>query len=434
MISTFGMLMSLNDPQWGRGGDNGGGKRPNQGPPDLEELWRDFNRKLSGMFGKRGGGNDGGGNRPQVEFNPKFLGGGISLLVALIAVVWLASGFYIVDASQRGLVLQFGKYKESTEPGLRWRLPYPIQSHELVNLTGVRTIEVGYRGSEKNKVLKEALMLTDDENIINIQFAVQYILKDPVEYIFQNRHPDDSVMPAAETAIREIVGKNRMDFVLYEGREQIAATASKLMQDILDRYKTGILISKVTMQNAQPPEQVQAAFDDAVKAGQDRERQKNEGQAYANDVIPKAKGTAARLMQEAEGYKQRMIATAEGDASRFKQLQVEYAKAPEVTRQRLYLETMQQIYSNTSKVMIDAKGQGNLLYLPLDKLMSATAAAAAAAPAGTESAVQSRTPGPAISNESPPQLEKAPQVERGGSYSSSRDRDAALRSRDREVR
>ena len=167
MISTFGMLMSLNDPQWGRGGDNGGGKRPNQGPPDLEELWRDFNRKLSGMFGKRGGGNDGGGNRPQVEFNPKFLGGGISLLVALIAVVWLASGFYIVDASQRGLVLQFGKYKESTEPGLRWRLPYPIQSHELVNLTGVRTIEVGYRGSEKNKVLKEALMLTDDENIIN---------------------------------------------------------------------------------------------------------------------------------------------------------------------------------------------------------------------------------------------------------------------------
>ena len=303
-----------------------------------------------------------------------------------------------------------------------------------MNLTGVRTIEVGYRGSEKNKVLKEALMLTDDENIINIQFAVQYILKDPVEYIFQNRHPDDSVMQAAETAIREIVGKNRMDFVLYEGREQIAATASKLMQDILDRYKTGILISKVTMQNAQPPEQVQAAFDDAVKAGQDRERQKNEGQAYANDVIPKAKGTAARLMQEAEGYKQRMIATAEGDASRFKQLQVEYAKAPEVTRQRLYLETMQQIYSNTSKVMIDAKGQGNLLYLPLDKLMSATAAAAAAAPAGTESAVQSRTPGPAISNEAPPQLEKAPQVERGGSYSSSRDRDAALRSRDREVR
>ena len=439
MISTFGLLMSLNDPQWGNrgsgGNDNNGGRRPNQGPPDLEELWRDFNRKLSGMFGKKGGGNNGndGGGRPPVEFNPKFLGGGISVLVALLALVWLASGFYIVDASQRGLVLQFGKYKESTEPGLRWRLPYPVQSHELVNLTGVRTIEVGYRGTEKNKVLKEALMLTDDENIINIQFAVQYVLKDPVDYIFQNRHPDDAVLQAAETAIREIVGKSKMDFVLYEGREQVAAIASKTMQEILDRYKTGIMISKVTMQNAQPPEQVQAAFDDAVKAGQDRERQKNEGQAYANDVIPKAKGTAARLMQEADGYKQRMIATAEGDASRFRQLQVEYAKAPEVTRQRLYLETMQQVYSNTSKVMVDAKGQGNLLYLPLDKIMNAAAATTTAAAANVDSAIQPRSPGPALSNDSPPQLEKAPLVERGGSYSSSRDRDAGLR-RDREGR
>ena len=394
MISTFGLLMSLNDPQWGnRGGNDGGGKRPNQGPPDLEELWRDFNRKLSGMFGRKGGGNGGGndGGRSPVEFNPKFLGGGIGLLLALIGVLWLASGFYIVDASQRGLVLQFGKYKESTEAGLRWRLPYPIQSHELVNLAGVRTVEVGYRGSEKNKVLKEALMLTDDENIINIQFAVQYVLKDPVDYVFNNRHPDDAVMQAAETAIREIVGKSRMDFVLYEGREQIATTASKLMQDILDRYKTGILISKVTMQNAQPPEQVQAAFDDAVKAGQDRERQKNEGQAYANDVIPKAKGTAARLTQEADGYKQRMIATAEGDASRFRQLQAEYAKAPEVTRQRLYLETMQQVFANTSKVLIDSKGSGNLLYLPLDKLMQQ----AGALPAPPAPEANARQPAPA---------------------------------------
>ena len=278
--------MSLNDPQWGnRGNDNsggggGGGKRPNQGPPDLEEMWRDLNQRLSGMLGKRGnGGGNRGGDRPPVEINPRFLGGGIGLLLAVVLLVWLASGFYIVDASQRALVLQFGRYKESTESGLRWRLPYPIQSHEIVNISGVRTIEVGYRGSERNKVLKEALMLTDDENIINIQFAVQYILKDPVDYIFNNRSADESVMQAAETAIREIVGKSRMDFVLYEGREQIAIKASNLMQEILDRYKTGILISKVTMQNAQPPEQVQAAFDDAVKAGQDRERQKNEGQA-----------------------------------------------------------------------------------------------------------------------------------------------------------
>ena len=430
MISTIGILMSLNDPQWGnRGNDNGGGKRPNQGPPDLEEIWRDLNQRLSGLFGKkRGNGNFGGnngGNPPPVEFNPKFLGGGIGLLIALILLIWLGSGFYIVDASQRGLVLQFGRYKESTESGLRWRLPYPIQSHELVNISGVRTLEIGYRGSEKNKVLKESLMLTDDENIINIQFAVQYILKDPVEYLFNNRSSEEAVMQVAETAIRQIVGKNKLDFVLYEGREQIAVNTSALMQQILDRYKTGILISKVTMQNAQPPEQVQAAFADAVKASQDRERQINEGQAYANDVIPKAQGTAARLLQEADGYKQRLIATAQGDASRFKQINAEYAKAPEVTRSRMYLETMQQVYSSTSKVMVDAKGQGNLLYLPLDKLMQAAGSIAASPESvgsSSEMPAQVRS-GLANSSDSPPALDK----------SDTRSRDA-LRSRDREVR
>ena len=266
-------------------------------------------------------------------------------------------------------MLRFGKLQETTDPGLQWRLPYPIESHELVNLTGVRTVEVGYRGAERNKVLNEALMLTDDENIINIQFAVQYILNDPVAYLFQNRLPEETVVHAAETAMREIVGKSKMDFVLYEGREQIAVDAQQIMQQILDRYQTGIQISKLTLQNAQPPEQVQAAFDDAVKAGQDLERQKNEGQAYANDVIPKARGTASRLMEESNGYKQRIIATAEGDASRFKQVLAEYLKAPEVTRQRMYIDTMQQIMTNTSKVMIDAKGGNNLLYLPLDKVM-----------------------------------------------------------------
>jgi hypothetical protein len=246
MIPTLGIFMSLNDPsgatvagrwrqaQWQR-------SAPAQpGPPDLEELWRDFNRKLNRHVRQEGRRQRWRRRWPAHaadRFNPKFLGGGIGLLAALVAVVWLASGFYIVDASQRGLVLQFGKFKETTEPGLRWRLPYPIQSVEMVNLTGVRTVEVGYRGSERNKVLKEALMLTDDENIVNIQFAVQYVLKDPVEYLFNNRIPDDAVMGAAETAMREIVGKSKMDFVLYEGREQIATQAAKLMQDILDRYQ-----------------------------------------------------------------------------------------------------------------------------------------------------------------------------------------------------
>lgn len=357
------------------------------------------------MLGKKrggpqnsGGGDDGGNGGPGLPtLTPGQFGGGIGVLLGLVAVVWLASGFYIVDASQRGVVLTLGKYSETTEPGLRWRLPWPIQTHEIVNLTGVRTIEIGYRGTEKNKVLQEALMLTDDENIVSVQFAVQYLLKDPKEYIFNNRHPDDTVMQTAETAIREVVGKNKMDFVLYEGRDVIAANTQKLMQDNLDRYKTGIQIRAVTMQSTQPPEQVQAAFDDAVKAGQDRERQKNEGEAYANDVIPRARGTASRLMQEAEGYRARLIATAEGEASRFSKLYSEYSKAPEVTRQRLYLETMQQVFANTSKVIVDTKGSGNLLYLPLDKLMQTTGASSATVNPET-SGERSSTPASAQEN------------------------------------
>jgi membrane protease subunit HflK len=385
-----GILMSLNDHGWGNDPNRGGGGRNNQGPPDLDELWRDFNKRLSGMLGKKrggpsnsggdGGDNGGNGGPSFPSLTPGQFGGGIGLLLGLVLVVWFASGFYVVDASQRGVVLTLGKYSETSEPGLRWRLPWPIQTHEVVNLTGVRTIEIGYRGSEKNKVPKEALMLTDDENIVSVQFAVQYLLKDPKDYIFNNRHPDDAVMQAAETAIREVVGKNKMDFVLYEGRDVIAANTQKLMQENLDRYQTGIQIRAVTMQSTQPPEQVQAAFDDAVKAGQDRERQKNEGEAYANDVIPRARGTASRLLQESEGYRARLIATAEGEAERFSKLYDEYAKAPEVTRQRLYLETMQQIYANTSKVMVDTKGGGNLLYLPLDKLMQAAGSSPAPMP------------------------------------------------------
>jgi membrane protease subunit HflK len=268
-------------------------------------------------------------------------------------------------------------------------------------------------------------MLTDDENIVSVQFAVQYLLKDVQAYLFKNRNPDDAVTQAAETAIREIVGKSRMDFVLYEGRDVIAASTHKLIQEILDRYDTGIQVRSVTMQSTQPPEQVQAAFDDAVKAGQDKERQKNEGQAYANDVIPRAKGTASRLQQESEGYRARMIATAEGDASRFKQILTEYNKAPEVTRQRMYLETVQQVYASTSKIMVDAKGSGNLLYLPLDKVMQAAGAQVAATTAELPPAT-GPVPTGTISNDVPPQLEKVPAVQ-GGDYRSR----SSLNSRDR---
>ena len=358
--------MSLNDPQWGKRN----GPKGNSGPPDLEEMWVNFNQKLNNLFGRKRPAGGGNGDAPGFG---RF-GGGIGLIVGLLLLAWLASGFYIVVEGQRGVVLTFGKFTETTNAGLRWRLPYPIQSHEIVELTSVRTVELGYRNNVKTKVLRESLMLTDDENIIDIQFAVQYILKDPEDYLFNNRNPEETVRQAAETAFREIVGKSKMDFVLYEGREQVAVGSQKLMQEILDRYATGIAISRVTMQNAQPPEQVQMAFDDAVRAKQDLERQKNEGQAYYNDVVPKARGTAARLLEEAEGYRQRVIANAEGEAARFKAIVAEYNKAPAVTRDRLYLDTMQQILSSTSKILVDARAGSQMLYLPLDKIIQMSGA------------------------------------------------------------
>lgn len=355
--------MGLNDPQWG--------KKNSGGPPDLEELLRKLNARVAALMGGKGRGGPGRGGAPMP------VGAGIGLILAIAVLIWVGSGFYIVNEGQRGVVLRFGKKVEITESGPRWHLPFPVETVEIVNLSQVRTVEVGYRDNVKNKMLKESLMLTDDENIIDIQFAVQFFLSDPGEYLFNNRMPEENVRQAAETAIREVVGKSKMDFVLYEGREQVAAAATKLIQDILDRYKSGIVVSKLTMQNAQPPEQVQAAFDDAVKAGQDRERQKNEGQAYANDVVPRARGTAARLIQESEGYKQSVIANAEGDASRFKQILVEYEKAPGVTRERMYLDMMQQVMGNISKVMVDQKNGNSLLYLPLDKLIETSRAGAA---------------------------------------------------------
>lgn len=368
--------MGLNDPQWGN---------KNGGPPDLEELLRKLNAKVASLFGGKGGDGKGGDGKGSGPSMPKLNGSGLGLIAVIVVLIWLGSGFYIVDASQRGVVLRFGKLTETTQPGPHWHIPFPVETVEIVNLSEVRTVEVGYRDNVKNKMLKESLMLTEDENIIDIQFAVQYILSDPSEYLFNNRNPDENVRQVAESAMREVVGKNKMDFVLYEGREQVAASATKLIQDILDRYKSGIQISKLTMQNAQPPEQVQASFDDAVKAGQDRERQINEGQSYANDVIPRASGTAARLIQESEGYKQSVILNAEGDTSRFKQILVEYEKAPAVTRERMYLDTMSQIFGNVSKVMVDQKNGNNLLYLPLDKLMESSRTGAADMPTAVKS-------------------------------------------------
>jgi membrane protease subunit HflK len=388
LLKKCGLKFSLNDPRWGRGSqddkqspnNNQENRRPPDGPPDLEQLWRDFNVRLNRLLGgkKNGGGSDSGGNGSGGGgFNPDMRGAGVgATIVAVIAAfLWLISGFFIVQEGQTAVVMTFGKVSHMTPAGFNWRWPTPIQSHEIVNVSSVRTVEIGYRGNAKNKQLEESLMLTEDENIIDIQFAVQYRLKNAADWLFNNRDQEEMIKQVAESSIREVVGHSKMDFVLYEGREKVALDVGQLMQQILDLYKSGVQVANVTMQGVQPPEQVQAAFDDAVKAGQDRERAKNEGQAYANDVIPKARGGVSRLLQEAEGYKSRVVATSEGDASRFKQVLVEYEKAPAVTRDRIYLETMQQIFTNTSKVMIDSKAGNNLLYLPLDKLISQSLAA-----------------------------------------------------------
>ena len=347
----------------------------NDGPPDLDELFVDLRKKIDNMFkpntnNNGSNGNSSNGKQPINSNSNRIPTGTIILIVFLI---WMATGFYIVDQGSRGLVLRFGKNTEITQPGPRWHIPYPVETAEIVNQEQVRTNEVGYRSSGAagtSRELRESLMLTGDENIIDLQFAVQYNLKSVQDYLFNNRSVENSVRGAAETAIREVVGKSEMDYVLYEGREEIAIKTNELMQDILDRYRSGINITSVTMQNAQPPEQVQAAFDDAVKAKQDLERQKNEGQAYANDIVPKARGTASRLIAEANGYKAAIENEAKGNASRFDQILTEYTRAPEVTRNRLFLETQEQIMSSVSKVIVDQKGSNSLLYLPLDKLIN----------------------------------------------------------------
>jgi modulator of FtsH protease HflK len=409
------VTLSLNDPQWGRGKSDapppppppsnndepprrpkGGG---DGGPPDLDEVVRDLQNKLGGLFGKKpkranpfespnrgsgggGSGGDGGGglNMPKIPL------GGIGALLLLGLLIWLASGFYIVDEGKRGVVLRFGKYVETTQPGPRWHIPYPIETREMVDLSNVKSVEIGKKTGRDNR---GALMLTEDLNIIEALVEVQYTLKDAKEFSFNNlyanRDPGRVIEQVAETAVREVIGKRKMDALLSQGgRADVAQAAQALMQSILDRYFTGVRVSKVNLQNINPPEQVVEAFNDVNKAEQDRDRLRNEGQAYANDVIPKARGTAARLLEEASAYQQSVVARAEGDASRFKQLVAEYEKAPGVTRERLYLDMMQSVLGNTSKVLVDQKGGNNLLYLPLDKLMERSRSDGGGAPSGAQ--------------------------------------------------
>jgi modulator of FtsH protease HflK len=387
-------VFNLNDPRWGRGdepargeGDPKPGEQdegrprgqrpqgPNQGPPDLDELWRDFNRKLGGLLGGKGGGGSRGGSGGPPSFNPspKSAGIGAGLIGIVALLIWLGTGFFIVQEGQQSVITRFGKYSQTVGAGFRWRLPYPVERHETVAVTQLRSVDVGRDAVVPATGLRESSMLTADENIVDIKFVVQFRLSDARAYLFESRDPEAAVIKAAETAVREVVGKMKMDAALVEERDQIAPRVRTLMQTILDRYKVGVVVEGVNLTHVRPPEQVQAAFDDVLKASQERDRAKNEAQAYANDVVPRARGAASRLAAEAEGYRARIVGQADGDAQRFRSVLTEYQKAPQVTRDRMYLDAMSGIYSNVTKVMVDTKAGSNLLYLPLDKLMQQAA-------------------------------------------------------------
>jgi len=411
-------MFNLNDGRWGRGQESSAhstehnsdpkpgqsssqgsgeheGAQPHQpdpprskpsssGPPDLDELWKDFNKKIGKLFAQFGSSGGDGGSKGPNGFLPNFnnfkLGAGV--IAGVIFVIWLGTGFFIVQEGQQAVITQFGGYHSTVGAGINWRFPYPLQRHEIVYVTQIRSIDIGRDAVMKTTGLRESAMLTEDENIVEIKFAVQYRLTDARAYLFESKNPTDAVSQAAETAVREVVGKMRMDSALSEERDQIAPRVRAIMQSILDSYKVGIEVVAINLQQGgvRPPEQVQAAFDDVLKAGQERERAKNEAQAYANDVVPRAVGSASRLKQEADAYKARIVAQAEGDAQRFKSLLTEYQKAPQVTRDRLYIDTMQQIYTNVTKVMIDSHQGSNLLYLPLDKIMQLAGQSGGAAP------------------------------------------------------
>lgn len=358
--------MAWNEPG-GAGNKDPWGNRKNteqQGPPDLDEVVRKLQQRLRGLFGGKGPGVGGG------EVKPSRFGLGALALIALI--IWLLSGIYIIDPAERGVVQRFGKYVATTLPGPHWHMPYPIEAVEKVNVEQIRNVEIGFRsdGLKQNveSVSREALMLTQDENIVDVRFSIQYRIKDAPDYLFNVRDPDFTLVQATESVVREVIGKSKMDFVLTEGRSEIAANTEKLTQAILDRYNSGLQVTSVNMQNAQPPEEVQDAFQDVVRSREDEQRLKNEAESYANDIIPRARGAAARMSEEANAYKARVIAEATGDASRFTQILQAYQQAPDVTRERLYLETMESVMSNTNKIMVDVPNGNNLLYLPLDRL------------------------------------------------------------------
>lgn len=359
--------MAWNEPGGSGNKDPWGGGGKDQGPPDLDEVVKKLQTKFGSIFGGRGGGtagSAGGGNAGSI---------GIGLIILIVLAIWAISGVYIVDEGKRGVIRQFGAYSKTTQPGPHW-YPRFIQTKVIVDVLTIRDATIGYRAGTSSRqavtsVTRESLMLTRDENIVDINLAVQYKVSSAADYLFNVKNPELTLRDATESALREVIGRSDMTFILTRGRAEISSQAKVLIQEILDRYKAGLLITSVNMQYAQPPQQVKAAFDDAVKAREDNERLKDEAEAYANDILPRASGKAARLVQESNGYREKVIAEAKGETSRFLQVLAVYKKAPTVTRKRLYLDAIESVMANTSKVMIDIKGGNNIMYLPLDRLL-----------------------------------------------------------------
>ncbi len=366
--------MAWNEPGGGSKDPWGAGARKGEaGPPDLDDILRKLQQFLGGLFGgKRNGSNGNNGNNGNTR--------SMSAVGAVVVlVIWLASGIYIVDPAERGVVLTFGDYAETTMPGPHWHIPYPIETVEVVNVAQIRNIEIGFRtggsgrgASAAPRVPVESLMLTQDENIVDIKLAVQYRVKDARDYLFNVIDPDATLAQATESAVRETIGKSSLDFVLTEGRAEIMLRTETLLQRVMDRYRSGLEVTSVNLQDAQPPEEVQAAFEDVIKSREDEQRLRNEAETYANDIIPRARGAAQRQIEESKAHKARVVAQAEGEASRFTQVFAEYRKAPAVTRERLYLDAVESVLTSAGKVVVDVKGGSNLLYLPLDRMSGVT--------------------------------------------------------------
>lgn len=436
-------MLSLNDPRWGRGDGNGDRQRPNEpkrpqngkdgeGPPDLDEMWRDFNRRLSRVFGRKSGGV--GGDRPDNGRGARI---GVGIVIGVLIAIYLGSGVFVVQDGQAGVVTQFGQYRYTAGQGVHWRLPYPFEAHELVNVGQIRQVEIGRNNVVRLANVKDASMLTHDADIVDVRFAVQYQVKKPTDYLFRSVDPDQSVMQAAQAAVRNIVGTRGTSDILSQDREAIRQQLMTAIQQSLDEYQSGLAVTGVTIQGVQVPDQVQVAFDEAAKARQDNERAKREAQAYAAELLPRAQADVARQIDEAKTYSDKTVAQAQGDAERFKQVYAQYSKAPAVIRERMYLETMQQIYSNTTKVFVDSKSGNNVMYLPLDKLVdqtrqhvadAAVAASGAAGAAGAMGAASAAAPqaasGAAASSAATPGAAAAPPASQPAASSD------ALRSRD----